>query len=671
MRLARLVPASIGLRVAAALLLLGGVALAGAAVTYVSTGRHAEAVDALARAQGSLPLVERLRGGAYAVVMESRGLYIANDARQAATFAERLRGHLADMEASWAALRPILPPGAAEAGARLEQPLRDFVALRTELARAGVEEGPQAANRLGNNDANRSARTRFTDALDALPPLVAAATEAQRGEINADGDRLAVRLLAGTALAVVLVVGLALALMQRSVVRPLRRLTAALGEMAEGRLHGTPLPPPGPGEVGGIAAAAAAFRVALQRNASLEAASAANNAARDRRQAAMDRLTQDFGTAVSGVLVKLGTAADGVRGTAAEVAEAARATHAEMEATVGEAEGASGGLNAAAAATEELTASIAEISRQVAQAARTAERAAGQARATDGTVQGLAEAASRIGEVVRLISDIAGQTNLLALNATIEAARAGEAGRGFAVVAGEVKGLAAETAAATGRIAEQVAAIQSATEAAVGAVRGVAEAIGEVSEVATAIAAAVEEQGAATREIAQRVHGVAASTETSTRAMRGAAGAAERSGEANQVVRRTAEGVARLTGTLREEVDHFLAAMRNGERSGERRRYERVPGRDARARLRCEVHGAAEGRIVDISFGGAAIECAWPCDVGAEILVGLPGGGEPVPARAVGGRDGVLALSFRQDPEALAGIGRALDAIAERPLLAA
>jgi methyl-accepting chemotaxis protein len=69
-----------------------------------------------------------------------------------------------------------------------------------------------------------------------------------------------------------------------------------------------------------------------------------------------------------------------------------------------------------------------------------------EAQATNTQIAGLAESARKIGDVVNLISDIAGQTNLLALNATIEAARAGDAGRGFAVVASEVKSLAVQTA---------------------------------------------------------------------------------------------------------------------------------------------------------------------------------------------------------------------------------
>ena len=65
-----------------------------------------------------------------------------------------------------------------------------------------------------------------------------------------------------------------------------------------------------------------------------------------------------------------------------------------------------------------------------------------QGQGVERRICGLAQAAAQIGDVVKLIRNIAGQTNLLALNATIEAARAGEAGRGFAVVAAEVKSLA-------------------------------------------------------------------------------------------------------------------------------------------------------------------------------------------------------------------------------------
>lgn len=79
-----------------------------------------------------------------------------------------------------------------------------------------------------------------------------------------------------------------------------------------------------------------------------------------------------------------------------------------------------------------------------------------RAQQTDKLVVSLSDAATRIGEVVKLISTIAEQTNLLALNATIEAARAGDAGKGFAVVASEVKNLANQTARATEDITRQV-----------------------------------------------------------------------------------------------------------------------------------------------------------------------------------------------------------------------
>jgi len=79
--------------------------------------------------------------------------------------------------------------------------------------------------------------------------------------------------------------------------------------------------------------------------------------------------------------------------------------------------------------------------------------------ATDVTaaVEARQEYARNMGEVVDIITDIAGRINLLALNAAIEAARAGSVGRGFAVVANEVKKLAGQVEAATGKISEEIA----------------------------------------------------------------------------------------------------------------------------------------------------------------------------------------------------------------------
>ena len=94
----------------------------------------------------------------------------------------------------------------------------------------------------------------------------------------------------------------------------------------------------------------------------------------------------------------------------------------------------------------------------------------------------LSAAAQKIGEVVRLINNIAGQTNLLALNATIEAARAGEAGKGFAVVASEVKNLATQTARATEDISAQVAAMQGSTGDAVAAIERIDQTIGRMND---------------------------------------------------------------------------------------------------------------------------------------------------------------------------------------------
>ena len=145
-----------------------------------------------------------------------------------------------------------------------------------------------------------------------------------------------------------------------------------------------------------------------------------------------------------------------MQSTAVGLLESSEQASQRAEGAVKASNEASTNVETAATAAHELSSSIAEISQQLGRTIEVVRVSVEEAETTNDQIAGLAQAAQKIGDVVKLIRDIAGQTNLLALNATIEAARAGEAGRGFAVVASEVKSLAVQTAKATEEIAAQI-----------------------------------------------------------------------------------------------------------------------------------------------------------------------------------------------------------------------
>ncbi|QOZ46694.1 methyl-accepting chemotaxis protein [Bradyrhizobium sp. CCBAU 53340] len=280
-----------------------------------------------------------------------------------------------------------------------------------------------------------------------------------------------------------------------------------------------------------------------------------------RRVVEIADLARQFGTHLDGVAGTLMGAATDLESDAGQMAAAAEKTSRQTSGVLSASDQASRNVATVASAAEQLASSIAEIGRQVSGSTASTGRAVNEANRAGSEIRNLADAALRIGDVVKLISEIAEQTNLLALNATIEAARAGEAGRGFAVVASEVKSLANQTAKATEEISAKVGEMQQSTTNSVTAVEAIAQTIAEIDSITASIAASIEQQGAATREIARNVQEASAGTSQMSSNVTGISEAAADTGRVAARVNSASERVHGEVETLRREVTQFLQGL--------------------------------------------------------------------------------------------------------------
>lgn len=383
---------------------------------------------------------------------------------------------------------------------------------------------------------------------------VAAATAAK----VQDALRLTL-IIAGAALAIGILCAL---LIGRSISRPVQSMTATMRDLAGGNLDIEIPALTNRDEIGDMARTVVVFKDALVAQRTADAATRLESETKLARSNALEQLIAGFEGKVGELVSSLSAASGELQSSAQSMTATAEETNQQSNAVAVAAEQATANVQTVAAATEELTSSITEIGRQVSQSTSIAQKAVEQAAHTNSRVQGLAISAQAIGDVVRLISEIAAQTNLLALNATIEAARAGEAGRGFAVVASEVKNLASQTAKATEEISAKVSEIQNATEESVVAIQGIASVIQEISQISNTIAAAVEEQSAATSEIARNVLQASQGTTEVSGNIQGVTHAAGETGKAAGQVLGAATELGEQSATLNNEVGQFIAQVR-------------------------------------------------------------------------------------------------------------
>jgi len=439
--------------------------------------------------------LSRINGLVYAVVMESRGIYMSPDWKTSEPFAKNLVHDLEDIKAlteRWRA-RPIEAERA-----RIEELARDidqFIAFRTELVRLAQFDTAANARAFGDNDANRKVRSALNAKLVALDDAYKGRVAAAESEVKRI-EALNQSILIGIAVVAVAALAAGFFLLTSGLIRPLYRVRSCLLAIARGSLD---LAVPGAergDEIGEIAQAVMALRdaavekgrVEQQQHAELQKrqaeeqrrhdAEAQQRTERERAAAAREqarvvasiaaglkslaegdltsRIADDFVGAYAQIKVDFNAAAARLEETirviahaAAEVAGAAKEISDGSTDLSQRTEQQSASLEQTTAGMEQITATVKqnagnaqEADRITSETREIAHRGSAVVAKTIKSMADIADSSRKIGDIIGVIDEIARQTNLLALNAAVEAARAGDVGRGFAVVASEVRSLA-------------------------------------------------------------------------------------------------------------------------------------------------------------------------------------------------------------------------------------
>jgi methyl-accepting chemotaxis protein len=532
------------------------------ALSDYNTRRAAELTQSIEVADQAALNVERVNSLVYAVVMESRGVYMSTEPDAVKKFGDGLLKFNDQIMAIVKKWEAIVRTDDAEQFSTFKKRMEQFVEFRKELVRRAIEVSPAAGREWGDNDANRAVRSALNKDLEAISKVYV-----ERGrrisEQTESNRQLSLVLTSLGALELVLV-GIGVVIIFRSIARPLSVITTTIKLVAEGAENVEVPHIDRADEIGALARAIQIFKEAMDHNRNLNSQVSSESKAREARTRQIETSVEEFRAAIGAVLRAVTDNASNMRNTAQSITRVTSDAQGRAVTAAGATEQAASNVSAVASAAEELSASVQEIGRQVRQSATAVEQTGLRTEKSINEIESLAAATQRIDGVLTLIQAIAEQTNLLALNATIEAARAGEAGRGFAVVAHEVKALAGQTAKATAEIAQNVSLIQTSTRNAVDAVREIGGAVRDINDVTSNIAGAVGQQDAATREISVNAQSAAQGNAT---LVENIASLRDAIGETNTAASSVLSASSDLTSTaetLSREVEKFFHNLRDG-----------------------------------------------------------------------------------------------------------
>src|SRR5665213_3057520 len=333
-------------------------------VVAVQAARHHQNLtDEFESANAGTLNVEKVNGLIYAVVMESRGVYMSTDMPTSKVYADGI--------------------------------------LKFNNQIAKVVDGWKKSVR--DNDANRSVRKALNEDLEKLTKIYSKRATRVYTEIDTGIDKMAMWMSLLACFAIVLAAAGAFVI-SRSVVRPIAKITQITEAVAAGDASITiPFSERGD-EIGALARSIAVFQRAMRNNEELNRTVRSDAEARTHRQEQMSNEITRFSAEVEATLAELGRISDQMLAASTQLAGAADEAAAKTSSATAASSEASSNVRDIASAADELSSSVNEIDRQVAQSNAIATKAVNEAGRTNLAVKELADAAGRIGDVVKLIA---------------------------------------------------------------------------------------------------------------------------------------------------------------------------------------------------------------------------------------------------------------------------